>query len=108
MYITYNGKNYPCVCRPNATMRYFGLPEDFPAPIDGKIVLCSNDGFILRTDTAEDYLRQTFVNGVLTLTNVPEPITPTEPEEEEISEPSELEQLRADVDYIAIMTGVTL
>ena len=71
MYIAYNGMNYPCQCRPSATMVYRGLPDDFPAPVSGEIVLCADDGFILRTDKAEDYQRQTFEDGVLTLTNVP-------------------------------------
>ena len=73
MYIKYNHIEYPCVCRPSDTMVYHGLPEGFPAPVSGEIVLCADDGFVMRTDYAEDYLRQTFENGVLTLTNEPEP-----------------------------------
>lgn len=82
MYITYNNINYPCQCRPSVTMTYRGLPEDFPAPVSGDIVLCADDGFVLRTDNSNNYLRQTFENGVLTLTNTPEPelIEPVEPE----------------------------
>ena len=76
MYITYNGTNYPCKCRPSATMVYRGLPDDFPAPVSGEIVLCADDGFVLRTVKAEDYLRQTFEGGVLTLTNSPERTKP--------------------------------
>lgn len=72
MYIKYNSANYPCKCRPGSTMVYRGLPDDFPAPVSGEIVLCADDGFILRTDKAEDYLRQTFGGGVLVLTNAPE------------------------------------
>lgn len=72
MYIEYNKVRYPCTCRPAATMVYRGLPEDFPAPVEGEVLLCSDDGFVLRTDNAADYLRQTFENGVLALTNVPE------------------------------------
>lgn len=85
-------------------MRYSGLPADFPAPVDGEITLCDDGGFELRADNSADYLRQTFTDGVLTLTNQsePAPVEPVDPE------PSELEQLRADVDYIAIMTGVEL
>ena len=73
MYITYKEIKYPCVCRPSETMVYSGLPNDFPAPVSGEIVLCADDGFAMRTDVAEDYLRQTFEGGVLTLTNAPEP-----------------------------------
>ena len=72
MYITYNGTNYPCQCRPSATMVYRGLPDDFPAPVSGEIVLCADDGFVLRTDKVTDHLRQTFEGGVLTLTNTSE------------------------------------
>lgn len=106
MYILYNSIKYPCKCRPGKTMTYRGLPEDFPAPVTGEIALYADDDFLLRKDTAEDYLRQTFEGGVLTLTNTPEP-EDAEPEEVE-AEPTEVEQLRADVDYLAIMTGVEL
>ena len=73
MYIKYNNTQYPCTCRPSANMVYRGLPDDFPAPVSGEIALCADDGFVMRTDVVEDYLRQTFENGVLTLTNNPEP-----------------------------------
>ena len=81
MYILYNDVKYPCKCKPASTMRYSGLPEDFPAPVSGEIALCADDGFVLRTDKVEDYLRQTFEGGVLTLTNIPEPEPQPEPEE---------------------------
>ena len=80
MYIAYNGTNYPCKCRPSTTMVYSGLPDDFPAPVSGKIALCADDGFVMRADKVEDYLRQTFDGGVLTLTNEPEPVEPITPE----------------------------
>lgn len=73
MYIKYNGNVYPCKCRPAETMVYSGLPEDFPAPVEGEIVLCADDWFEMRTDNTADYARQTFEDGVLTLTNEPEP-----------------------------------
>lgn len=104
MYLKYNGVKYHCTCRPSKTMVYRGLPEDFPTPVSGEIKLCDDTGFVMRTDKAEDYLRQTFANGVLTLTNIPESVPETEVE----SDPTEVEQLRADVDYIAAMTGVEL
>jgi hypothetical protein len=68
-------------------MVYRGLPEDFPAPVSGEIVLCADDGFVMRTDKVEDYLRQTFEGGVLTLTNAPEPV-PVEPVEPTDPEPT--------------------
>lgn len=79
MYISYKDKQYPCECRPSATMIYRGLPEDFPAPVESDVTLCDDDGFVMRVDNPADYLRQTFENGVLTLTNTPEP-DPVEPE----------------------------
>lgn len=82
MYINYNNVQYPCTCRPSETMVYRGLPDDFPFPVNGKITLCADDGFVLRKDNTADYLRQTFDGGVLTLTNVPEPETETETEQE--------------------------
>lgn len=87
MYVAYNGVNYPCQCRPSATMVYRGLPDDFPAPVSGEIVLCADDGFMLRTDKTKDYLRQTFEGGVLTLTNIPEPVEEIEDVEPIPSEP---------------------
>lgn len=106
MYITYKSNNYPCTCKPSKTMRYVGLPEDFPAPISGEVTLCADDGFVLRTDNTSDYLRQTFENGVLTLTNVPEP-EPVEPEPIE-PEPSQLDVIEAQVYYTAMMTDTLL
>lgn len=86
MYIEYNGKKYDCGCKPRwGNMVYTGLPEDFPAPVNAEIKLYADDGFLMRTDNPNDYLRQTFENGTLTLTDEPkpeEPIEPVEPEEE--------------------------
>ena len=74
MYIKYNGDNYPCFCRPTAAdIKISRLPADFPTPVSGEIVLYADDGFEMRTVVVEDYLRQTFDNGVLVLTNIPEP-----------------------------------
>lgn len=74
MYILYHNEKYSCTCRPGETMSYHGLPATFPAPVSGEIVLCADDDFVMRTDYAEDYLRQVFEDGVLTLTNAPEPM----------------------------------
>lgn len=106
MYITYNSTNYPCKCRPSKTMRYMELPEDFPAPVEGEIALYADDGFLLRKDNTADYLRQTFENGVLTLTNEPEPeIVEEVPIEEE---PTQLDRIEAQVTYTAMMTDTLL
>lgn len=87
MYIKYNETKYPCKCKTGADLRYIDLPDDFPAPVSGVIHLYADDGFLMRVDNAEDYLRQIFENGVLTLTNTPEP-EPVEPGEEIEPEPS--------------------
>lgn len=93
MYIVYKETKYQCDCGINLnTIKYTDLPEDFPAPVSGDIVLCDNDGFVMRTDMVEDYLRQTFENGVLTLTNLPEPVEP-EPIEPTDKEPTTAEIL---------------
>lgn len=84
MFITYKTKNYPCTCVPSSKqMVYIALPEDFPAPVDGEIILCADDGFVMRTDNPADYLRQTFEGGVLTLTNEAEPTPAPEPTQTE-------------------------
>lgn len=108
MYILHNNIKYPCKCRPASTMRYSGLPEDFPAPVSGEIVLCADDGFVLRTDSAEDFLRQNFEGGILTFTNIPEfepqpaeeePVDPQPTPEERIAV---LEESLAETDEAAI------
>ena len=82
-------------------MVYRGLPEDFPAPGEGEVVLCADDGFVLRTDNSAAYLRQTFADGVLTLTNAAE--QPEEPEEEETPSISErVEALEAEAEQAKI------
>ena len=96
MYLLYDNTQYPCSCRPAATMVYAGLSDNFPTPVSGTLVLCADDGFVLRRDKVSDYLRQTFSNGTLILTNEPEP----EETEPVTPEPTELEQLRADVDWL--------
>ena len=106
MYLTYKGAKYPCTCKPGAAMVYRGLPDDFPAPVEGEIALHANDGFLLRTDNTADYLRQTFAGGVLTLTNAPEPEIVEEETVEE--EPTQLDIIEAQVMYTAMMTDTLL
>lgn len=90
MYIKYNGEIYPCSCAANSNyVRYIGLPDNFPVPVNGKITVYANDGFLMREDVAEDYLRQVWEDNVLTLTNEPEPTpepVPEEPEETETAD----------------------
>ena len=73
MYIKYKETQYPCICYlAQKAITYHNLPENFPIPVEGEITLCANNGFVMRVDKVENYLRQTFKNGVLTLTNLPE------------------------------------
>lgn len=104
MYIIYNGATYSCLCKPSNTMIYRNLPDDFPSEVTGEIQLCADDGFILRTDVVENYLHYTFVDGVLTLTNIPEP-TPSEDVE---PAPTQLDRIEAQVAYTAMMTDTLL
>lgn len=100
MYILYNSTKYPCKCRPSKTMRYTGLPADFPAPVSGEIKLYDNDKFLMRTDVVEKYLRQTFADGVLTLTNLPEPQPQPEPEPEPMPDiQGDTDAMLVDLDY---------
>ena len=104
MYIRYNDKDYKCKCTINkSSIIYRNLPDNFPETVSGKIVLYADDGFELRADNVKDYLRYTYSNGTFTLTNTPEPEPVTVDDT-----PTKMEQLRADVDYIAVMTGVEL
>lgn len=98
MYLLYNDTKYSCKCRPGETMVYRDLPEDFPAPVEGEISLCADDGFVMRTDNTEDYLRQVFENGTLMLTNAPEP-APAPGEELEAEPTSE--------ELLSILLGVS-
>lgn len=104
MYILYKDMKYSCDCKVGATMIYRNLPDDFPSEVTGEIQLCADDDFVLRTDIVEDYLRYTFVDGVLTLTNIPESI-PSEPIE---PEPTQLDRIEAQVAYTAMMTDTLL
>ena len=108
MYIIYNTIKYPCKCRPSKTMVYRGLPDDFPVPDEGEIALYADDGFIMRTDKVSDYLRQTFENGVLTLTNTPEPEIVEESGIEPVYEPTQLDRIEAQTTYTAMMTDTLL
>jgi len=102
MYIEYKDNKYPCKADvvTDVSAKYWLLPEDFPAPVEGEVILCADDGFELRRDNSADYLRQTFANGVLTLTNEPEPV-PVEPSEPPAPEPTVWDEMAA-----AITEGV--
>lgn len=100
MYITYKDKDYPCKCKIGQTMVYSGLPEEFPEAISGEIALKADDGFMLRADIVENYLRYIYENGTLTLSNLPEPEPTPEPEY------PETEEITIDDMATAILEGV--
>lgn len=106
MFLTYSQTNYKCDCYIDGQyIAYFNLPADFPAPVSGEIVLQADDGFVMRTDKAEDYLRQTFEDGTLILTNIPEP-EPTPEPEEPIEPPTPPDELTVEEMASAITEGV--
>lgn len=76
------------------------------APLLGTdIVLFTDDDFELRTIRVSDWEYNWYSDGILVLSHTPKPNTiPIE----HAKEPTDIERLRADVDFIAIMTGVTL
>ena len=76
MYIRYNENNYKCTrMRVSKDTRvYIGIPDDFPIDISGNVTLMADSGAEMRTDNADDYLYKRVKGGVLTLTNIPEPI----------------------------------
>lgn len=84
MYIANKTNKYPCsgFFSGASTVRFAGI-EGLTLPISGEIKLISeDDDFELATVYCGDYARQTYENGVLTLTNEPIPviIPPTEEE----------------------------
>jgi hypothetical protein len=79
MYIIIDGTNYPCG-------KYRKGPDSISWPVEGialpvsAIATYADNGMLMRVDNASDYARQTYENGILTLTNAPEPEPVTEPE----------------------------
>lgn len=106
MYLIINGAQYTCSrrYRPKGKdeVKYFGVTPE-PEEISGEVALYRDDGFLMCTDSTDSYERREFSGSTLTLSNEPIP----EPVEQDTT-PTAEEQLRADVDYIAIMTGVEL
>ncbi len=83
MYIKIGETQYPCTrYKPLSGIRaiFYGV-TGLALPASGTVTLCRNDGFELANVDAEDYARQTYENGILTLTNEPESVVETaEPE----------------------------
>lgn len=106
MYIKTNSAQYPCAgyqCGPVSVS--FVLPDSVPETLGETVELWAEDGFLMASQRVADCLRWEVSGNCLILTNAPE--TPTAPEPEP-APPTELEQLRADVDYLSAMTGVML
>ena len=81
MYIEINETKYPCAKPSFGAFLIWPGVEDLPFPVAGTITTCADDGFVMREDNPGEWLRQTYDNNVLTLTNAPEP-EPYEPGEE--------------------------
>lgn len=102
-----NGTPYLCTGRPSFTDPVrFTLPEDKPSTdaLGETLTLQDDDGNVLREVTVADFARWYIDGDALVGTNapVPVPVEPTPPV------PTATEKLRADVDYIAVMTNVDL
>lgn len=108
MYIKTNDINYPCKgYGTNETMAVFRLAGDAPETLGETVELYQDDGFLLAGHTVADYLRWEASAGALILTNAPV-VEPEETPTPEVEPEPDLRQLRADVDYLAAMQGVTL
>ena len=107
MKLLINGTAYACTGRPSFhdPVR-FCLPGDKPdtAKLGDTLTLTSDDGVVLRAVAAGSYQRWYISGDELIGTNAPEPV-PVEPP---TPAPTETERLRADVDYIAVMTNIDL
>lgn len=106
MYIKINERNYPCRgYLDTGNYVQYRLEGPMPDSVEGVVKLYKGDELFCAHDVSE-FARWEIRGTSLILTNrpVPEPVeTPAEG-----PEPTPFEQLRADVDYIAAMTGVTL
>ena len=81
MYIKIDDKKYPCgnVREESGGIVFTGV-VGMEKPPTGVITLYRDDGFEMRADDAGAYKRVLLDGGVLTLTNEPEPMPPTEGE----------------------------
>ncbi|NLH00423.1 MAG: hypothetical protein GX488_00735 [Clostridiales bacterium] len=79
MHIKIGNDLYPCTgYYPTAQDVRFEGVEGLTPPLTGSITLVSEDnGLILAVQDCGDYARQTYAEGMLTLTNEPEPPAPT-------------------------------
>ena len=107
MKLIINGTAYACTGRPSFHDPVgFCLPGDKPdaTKLGYTLSLQDNDGNALREVTVAEFARWYIDGDTLVGTNAPEPV-PTVPQP---PAPTETEKLRADVDYIAVITNVDL
>lgn len=106
MFIQTANHAYPCTdYHAGAGSVRFLLPGERPERLGETVELRSDDGNLMAVQYVDDWLRWVVSGSVLVLTNMPEPEPAPDPEPQP---PTELEQLRADVDYLSAMTGVML
>lgn len=105
MRIVTNGVEYPCSgYRAMGDTARFVLTDTVPEVLGDTVILLTESRMELAVLTVAEWLRWYVSGSTLVLTNLPEP----EPEDPQEQPPTELEQLRADVDFIAAMVGVEL
>lgn len=109
MQITNKTKKYPCTGYfPTAKDVRFAGAEGLTLPILGEIKLISEDNnLILAIQDCADYARQTYIDGVLTLTNEPEPAAPTSEELLDAARAAALARIEGKCSA-AIESGITL
>jgi len=109
MIITNNSIKYPCVgyYATNSSVAFVGI-EGVSIPLTGLINLVSEDSNeVLAIQDCSDYIRQTYDNGVLILTNEPEPIAPTAEELLEEARAAALARIKGKCSA-AIVSGITV
>lgn len=107
MYIRTNGMNYPCLGYGQRDgLAIFRLSTETPEQLGETVELYQDNEFLLAEHTVSDYLRWELSAGALILTNAP--VAEAVPEPEETEPMPDLMQLRADVDYLAALQGVSL
>ena len=88
MYIKVADTAYPCERFIPGSSPCFQGVNGLPGTTSGVIELCSDDNdFLLASFNTEDYARQVYEGGVLTLTNEPppEPIPEPEPQDDPLT-----------------------
>lgn len=115
MYIEINGVTYAGAKRAKGAQSVSYLAEGLSEGLEaaGAISVYRDDGWLLCEDNAGDYARQESKQGMLRLTNVPEPVAvePAEGEAAEepvVEEATQLDRVEAQAVYTAMMTDTLL